>query len=356
MDLETTAAVSVLASVSRRWLRAWHEDVTQTVSCGAPRAWARDVRLDPAAHAAAWARACAAANQALDRARALGVQVIPWGDVRYPAPLATVVDPPPVLWGVGSMAALESPAVAIVGSRSASAYALEVADRLGCELGERGVVVVSGLARGVDSAAHRGALRAGGLTVAVLGSGVDVVYPPEHRSLGQMIGRQGMLLSELPPGVPPRRQHFPARNRIISGLAEAVVIVEASERSGSLITARCGLDQGREVMAVPGNVLSGRNRGSHALLKDGAKVVEGVDDILEEIRGLQVPGGRRAGATQPEDGDPVLRALTPGEPRTLDELVLETRVESPKLLPRLLALELEGRLSRLAGGRFVRRS
>ena len=176
------------------------------------------------------------------------------------------------------------PAVAVVGSRAATAYALDVGERLGGELASRGVVVVSGLARGVDSAAHRGSLDAGGPTVAVLGSGLDNVYPPEHENLAQTDCKQWSChISELGPGGMPLPENFPLRNRIISGISLAVVVVEASEKSGSLITASCAIEQGRDVMAVPGSVLTGRNRGSHSLLKDGAKVVETADDILDEL-------------------------------------------------------------------------
>jgi DNA protecting protein DprA len=178
---------------------------------------------------------------------------------------------------------LTQPAVAIVGSRDATRYALDVAARLGTELAERGIVVTSGLARGVDSAAHQGAVDADGATVAVLGSGLDNIYPREHQYLAETIVNKGVVVSELGPGGLPLAEHFPLRNRIISGISLAVVVVEASEKSGSLITARCAAEQGRDVMAVPGSVLTGRNRGSHSLLKDGAKVVETADDILEEL-------------------------------------------------------------------------
>src|SRR5436190_1073263 len=158
-----------------------------------------------------------------------------------------------------------------------------VVRRLARDLAACGLVVVSGLARGVDSAAHRGALADAGVTVAVLGSGVDVMYPPEHGSLAKEIDKAGAVVSELVPGTPPQSWFFPLRNRIISGLSRAVVVIEAGEKSGSLITARCALEQGRDVLAVPGNVLSGRNRGAHGLLRDGAKIVESADDILEEL-------------------------------------------------------------------------
>ena len=250
--------------------------------------------------------------------------------------------------------ALGAPTVAIVGSRAGSAYARDVGRELGSGLARRGVtVVVSGFARGVDSAAHRGALVVDGRTVGVLGSGVDIVYPPEHSGLAREVVRRGALVSELPPGTTPRPAYFPQRNRLISGLSRAVVVVEASTRSGSLITARLALEQGREMMAVPVNVLNGRNRGAHALLKDGAKVVEDVADILEEI-GLV---GTAAGDPRVEERvseDPVLRHLSRGESYDLDDLIVLSGLDGPRLLPRLLELELAGRVARREGGRFHR--
>ena len=298
-------------------------------------------------------RARAAARVALEAAHAGGIVAVPWSDRRYPTALAAIADPPPVLWLRGDPEALRAPAVAIVGSRAGSSYARDVGRELGSGLARHGVTVVSGLARGVDSAAHRGALVAAGRTVAVLGSGVDIVYPPEHSGLAHDVARRGALLSELPPGTAPKPAHFPQRNRLISGLSLAVVVVEASVRSGSLITARLALEQGREVMAVPGNVLSGRNRGAHALLKDGAKVVEDVDDILEEIRPAGL-GIRETPAAGPVPDDPVLRHLARGESYDLDDLIALSGLEGRRLLPRLLELELEGRVARRDGGRFVR--
>ncbi len=213
--------------------------------------------------------------------------------------------------------------------------------------------MVSGLARGADAAAHRGALEAGGRTIALLGSGVDVIYPPEHTDLASSVQVSGAVLSELVPGTQPRRPHFPKRNRLIAGLSLAVVVIEASERSGSLITARQALEQGREVMAVPGLVLSGRNRGAHALIKDGAKLVEDVDDILDELPLAPVgaPRGRRCDS---RPGDSLVRALDEGQAYDLDELIDASGMTASQLLPRLLSLELDGWISRLAGGRFVR--
>src|SRR6202166_3837903 len=223
------------------------------------------------------------AAEAIERAGRTGIELVAWSDAAYPPAIAAIADPPPVLWLRGCLSALEPPSVALVGSRAGSPYALAVAGRLAADLTARGLVVVSGLARGVDSAAHRGALGAGGATIAVLGSGADVVYPSEHRALADEIARTGAVMSELAPGTRPLSIFFPMRNRIISGLSRAVVVIEAGEKSGSLITARCALEQGRDVLAVPGNVLNGRNRGAHALLRDGAKIVEDADDILEEL-------------------------------------------------------------------------
>ena len=293
----------------------------------------------------------AAARAALDMAQTRGCSVFSWSDAGYPTALTAIPDPPPVLWIRGEPGVFRAPAVAIVGSRAGSPYALEVGRELGSRLAERGVIVVSGLARGVDAAAHRGAVEVDGATVGVLGSGVDIVYPPEHTGLAQALLHRGALVSEFPPGTPPRPAHFPLRNRLISGLSRAVVVVEASERSGSLITARLALEQGREVLAVPGNVLNGRNRGAHALIKDGAKIVEDVDDILEEIR---LPGAVERPGRRTEAEDPLLRCLSRGESYDLDDLIALTGLDGPRLLPRLLELELAGRVNRRDGGRFVR--
>ena len=279
-----------------------------------------------------------------------------WTDPDYPPALAAIIDPPPMLWLTGQRRALLGPAVAIVGSRAGSPYAISVAERLATDLAARGVTVISGLARGVDSAAHRGALAAPGVTVAVLGSGVDVVYPPEHRALATAISARGALISELLPGTPPLKPFFPRRNRIISGLSRAVVVIEAGEKSGSLITARCALEQGREVLAVPGNVLNGRNRGGHALLRDGAKIVETADDILEEL-GYAVRNPSRGEAASksvsPGASDPVLGCFLPGESCDLDAIAERTGLTPARLLPRLFELELEGRVRRTGGGRFL---
>jgi DNA processing protein len=257
----------------------------------------------------------------------------------------------------GDPGVLASPAVAVIGSRAASTYALQVGRRLAAELAERGIVVVSGLARGTDSAAHEGCLAAAGATIAVIGSGLDNIYPPEHEALADRIASKGLVVSELGPGAKPLAEHFPLRNRIISGISLGVVVVEASEKSGSLITAAWALRQGRDVMAVPGSVLNGRNRGSHALLKDGAKIVEGADDILEDL-GWPAGAPRRAGVSESSRGsrvrDPILAAMDVGEVYRLDDLVEATGIAASRLLPRLMQLELLGQIESPGGGRFVR--
>jgi DNA processing protein len=279
-------------------------------------------------------------------------------DPSFPLSLLAISDCPDALWFKGDPGALAQPAVAIVGSRAATAVALETAVRLAEDLAARGVTVVSGLARGVDSAAHRGALRAGGRTIAVLGSGVERIYPHEHTALAAAIVERGLLLSEYDPHAAPVPFHFPRRNRLISGLSRAVVVIEASEQSGSLITASCALEQGREVMAVPGNVLSGRNRGGHALIRDGAKIVETADDIVEELGllpALSPTGG--AGATRTGSAgsaDRLLRVMEAGQAYDVDALAAMSGVDGVRLLPRLLDLELRGAIRRAPGGRFIR--
>jgi DNA processing protein len=282
---------------------------------------------------------------------------LPEDDPRFPTSLLAIADCPSALWYCGSVDAFQRPAVAIVGSRAASAVALEMATRLSADLARVGIVIVSGLARGVDSAAHRGALREG-RTIAVLGSACDVIYPAEHASLAREIVARGLVLSEYPPGTPPHRGQFPMRNRIISGLSRAVVVIEAHEKSGSLITARLALQQGRDVMAVPGNPLTGRNRGGHALIRDGAKIVEDADDILEELGLVLQP---EAGDDQlisscsvRSSGDALLAGMAAGEAYDLDALGTRSGLDGGKLLTRLLDLELRGLVRRVGSGRFMR--
>lgn len=351
MDVLTAVAISLLpgdksrAAAALKELRECFGDVSLDAVVAA-------LALPDAEHPAIIGGARSSAASLLDAAQRASIEPVPWFDVRYPALLGCITDPPPVLWARGDVSALCRPSVAIVGSRAATPYALQVAARLAGELAQRGIVVTSGLARGVDSAAHRGCLDAGGATTAVLGSGVDRVYPAEHRSLVARIAERGVVVSELGPGAAPRREHFPLRNRIISGLSLAVVVVEASEKSGSLITARCALEQGRDVMAVPGSVLTGRNRGSHALIKDGAKVVETADDILEEL-GWPAAAAAAQRSRKHLNSDPLLARMQPGETYRLDELAEVSGMQPSRLLMRLTELELLGQVAPAGGGRWI---
>ena len=298
-------------------------------------------------------RAQRVSERHLRRAAEKGLIVVPFGSRQYPTRLAEIPDPPLALWVEGMERVLHSISVALVGSRAGSPYACEVAEKLASDLSDRGVTVVSGLARGVDGAAHTGGLEGPGGTVGVLGCGLDVIYPPEHRQLIDAVRSRGALVSEFGPSVPPRRFHFPRRNRIISGLSAAVVVVEAAARSGSLITARCAAEQGREVMAVPGNVLTARNRGGHALIRDGAKVVETADDILEEI-GISATCTLSGADRETVVADPVLRQMDPGQSYDLDALAAFSGLQSAELLPKLVEFELQGLVSRSETGQFRR--
>ena len=293
------------------------------------------------------------ADRALRAAVRLGYAVLPVTSSDYPTVLRQIIDPPIVLWIRGDPGALQTQAVAIVGSRAASPTSLAVARSLARGLASAGLTTVSGMARGVDGAAHQGALEGGGRTIAVLGSGVDVPYPPEHEGLAERIAQAGAVISEFPPGTHPSARHFPLRNRVISGLSLAVVVVEASDKSGSLITARAALEQGRDVLAVPGNPLSGRHRGGHALIRDGARLVETVEDILEEVGwGLKsVPGERPAKSFSRDD---LQSMMVSGDIYSVDDLAERSGKPAPEVLAELTELELGGRVARTEGGGFLK--
>ena len=247
----------------------------------------------------------------------LGARLVKWTDADYPPNLRQIADPPPFLFVRGTATLTDSTCIAIVGARAASDIGRRMAQRLGLELAAKGFTVVSGLARGIDGEAHQGALDAHGKTIAVLGCGVDVIYPAEHRKLAEaIIAGGGALISELPIGMQPLAENFPTRNRILSGLCLGVVIVEAAEKSGSLITARMALEQDRQVFAVPGSPLSGKTRGSNRLLKEGAKLVECVEDVIEELA-PQMAG--RPAATRTIAREPVKRFLSPPASNTRSE-------------------------------------
>jgi DNA processing protein len=276
----------------------------------------------------------------------LGWRFLALGEPGFPARLAAIADPPLGLFVRGSLNA--GHAVALVGARHATAYGREVAEYLGRELARAGVVVVSGMARGVDGAAHRGALAGGGPTAAVWGAGPDRVYPAEHDALAEEIAAHGYLLTEYPPGSPPLAHHFPERNRIIAGLSEVVVVVEADERSGALITARLALEEGRDVMAVPGSVFSRLSAGPNGLLRAGAAPVLSADDVLSVLQ--MPPVAAAAGEEEP----PLLALIRPGEGTTVDRLAAASGQPVAQVLETLLALELAGRIVRQPDGSYRR--
>ena len=287
---------------------------------------------------------------------AAGARLLLLGEAAYPPLLATVADPPPVLWATGDPAIAARPAVALVGARNASALGVRMASRLAADLGAAGVVVVSGLARGIDAAAHRAALATG--TIAVQAGGIDEVYPSENMSLADEIGARGLRLSEMPVGHAPRAQDFPRRNRIVSGLALGVVVIEGALRSGSLITARNALDQGREVMAVPGNPLDARAGGCNQLIRDGATMVRDAADVIEALAAA-LGDARPAAAPAPAPVDAPSQA-GPVEARLLgilgpapvaeDVLIRDLALPAAAVAAALVDLELTGRVLRLPGG------
>jgi DNA processing protein len=290
-------------------------------------------------------------------AQVAGARALLLGAADYPPRLATIADPPPLLWALGRPGLAARPVVALVGARNASALGCRMASRLAAELGEAGFVVASGLARGIDAAAHRAALAAG--TIAAQAGGLDEVYPPENAGLAAEIARLGLRLSEMPMGHAPRAQDFPRRNRIVSGLALGVVVIEGAMRSGSLITARNALDQGREVMAVPGNPLDARAGGCNQLIRDGATLVRSAADVTEALAAcLDAPAvPRRAAVPEPAEAAP---AGTPFERRLLerlttapvaeDLLIRDLALPAAAVSAALLDLELAGRVQRHPGG------
>jgi len=310
--------------------------------------------------------------QAIDRElkalERLPVRVLTILDPDYPARLKTIHDPPPLLSVSGALSEADHHAVAIVGTRHATPAGRVITEQLSRGLAEAGVTVVSGLARGIDGAAHRSALEAGGRTIAVLGCGIDRTYPPEHQALRKKVEEQGAVFSELPLGAYPHAYHFPKRNRIISGLALGVVVVEAAPKSGSLITARLAAEQGREVFAVPGSIQSEQSRGTNGLIKQGAKLVETVEDILDELASQCEPSflarmqARRAALTHPvqsgrlslEQDEATLYAALSVEPVHIDELIAKTGLPAASVSGLLLSLELKGVIRQLPGQSCIR--
>lgn len=276
------------------------------------------------------------------------------GDAAYPPQLLECADPPLLLFAQGRLELLTAPSIAVVGSRNPTPQGAENAKAFAGHLSRSGLTIVSGLALGIDGAAHQGGLAGAGSTIAVMGTGADRIYPARHKALAHRIAEQGLLLTEFPLGTPPLPEHFPMRNRIIAGLARGTLVVEAALPSGSLSTARAAVEAGREVFAIPGSIHSPQSRGCHALIKQGAKLVESAEDILGELdwqRRSEAPTAAASG----RHGDAVLDALG-HDPATLDALAARTGLGAAELNARLLELELDGAVARLPGGLFQRRT
>jgi DNA processing protein len=280
-------------------------------------------------------------------------QIVTLGDPAYPGSLLETADPPLLLYVQGRIELLGAESIAIVGSRNATRQGLDNARSFAAQLSHAGFTIVSGLALGIDAAAHEGGLEGLGSTVAVVGTGLDSAYPTRNRALTNRISEQGLLVSEYSLGTPPLQAHFPQRNRIIAGMARATLVVEAATQSGSLITARLANEAGRDVLAIPGSIHSPQSRGCHALIKQGAKLVESVADILDELRPGAPSSALRRPAAPQADNDPLLDALG-FDPITLDALAERTGWPPAELNTRLLELELDGRVARLPGQRFQR--
>lgn len=329
---------------------------------GLPQALLGRRRSELAAYASAAALEAldsAGVREAVERALDWAAQpqrfIITLADEGYPRPLLEIPDPPPLLYARGQLQLLQRSAIAIVGSRNATAQGERNAEEFAKALSSAGLTVVSGLALGIDAAAHRGGLAAQGSTIAVLGTGIDLVYPQRNATLAAQIGEHGLLLSEFPLGTPAAAHNFPKRNRLISGLTRGCLVIEAAVASGSLITARLAAEQGREVFAVPGSIHSPLSKGCHALIKSGAKLVETAEDVLSEFSGLRATASADV-ANAAVRGEPTngLLAHMGHDPVDVDALCERAGLSAEQVSSELLRLELDGRISALPGGFFQR--
>lgn len=325
---------------------AWYADVRALADAGLERR-ARNALIE--------ARNRADPAEEARKLRSLNVALVTLGDEAYPARLRDITDAPPVLFVRGDLPLAGQPAIAVVGTRGATPYGRQATEKLAGDLARAGAVIVSGLARGIDAVAHQAALSAGGLTVAVLGSGLDRVYPSEHRGLADRIVGRGAVISEFPLGEPPDAGNFPRRNRIISGMVDGVLVIEADLASGALITVDFALEQGRDVYAVPGSIFSPMSRGAITLIKEGAKPVTSADDILEELR---LEGGDPLTPTLPlpeTDEESRLLDLLSAEPAHIDEIGRAARLPMSVVNGTLAMMELRG-LARQVGGQYYVRT
>jgi len=347
-----------------RLVRAWHspEAVLRTsrdelIQSGCSPQLADAIRRGPDSSA------CRILERELKAIESGHIEVRSVLDPAYPTRLKMIADPPPLLYITGTLTEQDELAVAIVGARRATAAGRAMTEELSHDLARAGMTVVSGLARGVDAAAHRGALAAQGRTIAVLGCGIDRTYPPEHERLRRQIEERGAILSEVPMGAPPHSHHFPRRNRIISGLSLGVIVTEAAIGSGSLITARLAAEQGREVFAVPGFVKEDTSRGTNALLKEGAALIERAQDVIDAVlpqlepvlrMSLQPSREKNAGGDQlGKEGQRVYDALS-YDPLTVDDVIVTTGLSVSTVMASLLSLELRQRVRQLPGQRYLR--
>jgi DNA processing protein len=291
----------------------------------------------------------------MERLDRLGIQIVAFSDPEYPYLLGQISAPPPVLYYKGSLVAEDTSSVAIVGTRRATAYGREVANQIATGLADAGVTIVSGLARGIDGVAHRAALKSGGRTLAILGSGVDVIYPGEHANLAEEIAANGAVISEHAPGTKPDAVNFPARNRIISGLSKGVVVIEAPVKSGALITCDFAADQGREVFAIPGSILSPTSGGCNRLLRDGARIATSAADILDDLnlgqRREQTPVQQSLLAT---DEQRRILALLTGEPKHIDDLAAAAGLSISQCSVALISLEMNGTVRNIGAQHYIR--
>jgi DNA processing protein len=343
--------------------RVFSAPLTELEACGLPAAAAQSLALG---------RSLELASDEYDHARELGASVVVPGDLEYPKQLLEIYDPPLALYLKGDAQALDKPGISVVGTRHPTPYGVSMAERLACDLAARGLIIFSGMARGIDTAAHRGALNAHGCTVAIWGTGIDEVYPKENRKIAdQIVDNGGAIVSEFPLGTFPAPQNFPIRNRIISGISLGTLVIEAAEYSGTRVTARCALEQGREVFAVPGNVTNKNSWGPNTLIKQGAALVATWEDVWEElpanVRLALTPAEQPAsagpasaslfdGAQLPPSEKRVLALLKVDESTHIDQIVerLTAHLASSEIFEALFELELAGRIRALPGKYYVK--
>ena len=322
----------IFSATTRQLREVVAPDIARTISAGPDH--------DAVAPALAW----------LQQA---GNHVITLADEAYPQTLLEIPDPPPLLYAKGNLQLLDSRCIAVVGSRNATPQGAKNAEDFAAALSENGFCIVSGLALGIDGAAHRGALRGSGATIAVVGTGLDIVYPAKHRELAHQIVERGLIISEFGLGTPSQAQNFPRRNRIISGLSQGCLVVEANVQSGSLITARLAAEQGREVFAIPGSIHSPLAKGCHQLIKQGAKLVDNIQDIVDELGGPLAAAGSSVRVDTETEANPILECLG-FEAVSVETLIERTGLTSDSLSAMLLMLELENKIASLPGGRYQR--